>query len=204
MRIGPVHFKVARLRMNERVIALLDQLAGHGHGQEILQQLLHSDDPLEQIAQRIANTDAFEYLYKHARTRDVMAEGLKEADAAFVGLPELPAAMPFEEQFWQDSSDRGSANAPTASPRYSMHCSGRAAICSSWRPAVSAFPATGTAMVKARSCLTRWRKIVARSSFRSTSTWRASIRLGARAVQSLSSFTMIWLPPCTRSAELYR
>ena len=87
--------------MNERVIALLDQLAGHGQGQGILRQLQHSDDPLEQIAQRIANTDAFEYLYKQARTRDVMAEGLKEADAAFVGLPELPAAMPFEEQFWQ-------------------------------------------------------------------------------------------------------
>jgi hypothetical protein len=87
--------------MNERVISLLDQLAGHGQGQAILQQLQHSDDPLEQIAQRIANTDAFEYLYKQARTRDVMAEGPKEADAAFVGLPELPAAMPFEEQFRQ-------------------------------------------------------------------------------------------------------
>lgn len=66
----------------------------------ILQRLLHSNEPLEQIAQRIAGTDAFEYLYKQARTRDIMAEGLKEADAAFVGLPEL-SAMPFEERFWQ-------------------------------------------------------------------------------------------------------
>ncbi len=87
--------------MSERVLALLDRLAGQGQGQELLEQLLQSDEPIEQIAQRIANTEGFEYLYKLTRTRDVMAEGLKEADAAFVGLPELPAAMPFEEQFWQ-------------------------------------------------------------------------------------------------------
>ena len=47
--------------MNERLIGLLDQLAGRGQGSEILDQLLQSDDPLEQIAQRIAHTDAFEY-----------------------------------------------------------------------------------------------------------------------------------------------
>ena len=87
--------------MNERLIGLLDQLAGRGQGSEILDQLLQSDDPLEQIAQRIAHTDAFDTLYKLARTRDIVAEGLKEADAGFVGLPDMPAAMSFEEQFWQ-------------------------------------------------------------------------------------------------------
>ena len=46
--------------MNERLIGLLDQLAGRGQGSEILDQLLQSDDPLEQIAQRIAHTDAFD------------------------------------------------------------------------------------------------------------------------------------------------
>jgi hypothetical protein len=85
--------------MNERVIAFLDRLAGPGEGQRLLQQLLHSDDRVEQVAQSIASSAAFEYLYKEARTRDIVHEGRKEADGAFVGLPELDAEMPFEEQF---------------------------------------------------------------------------------------------------------
>ena len=51
-------------------------------------------------------------LYKLARTRDIVAEGLKEADAGFVGLPDMPAAMSFEEQFCR-TSGRGWASAPT-------------------------------------------------------------------------------------------
>ncbi len=85
--------------MNERFIALLDRLAGQGEGQRLLQRLLEADDAVEEIAESIAGSAAFEYLYKEARTRDVVHEGRKEADAAFVGLPALAAGMPFEEQF---------------------------------------------------------------------------------------------------------
>ena len=88
-----------RVAMNERFVALLDRLAGQGEGQRLFQQLLDSNDAVEQVVRSIAGSAAFEYLYKEARTRDVVHEGRKEADAAFVGLPELAAAMPFEEQF---------------------------------------------------------------------------------------------------------
>jgi len=84
-----------------RLIALLDRLAGAGEAQKLLQRLLRSDEPPQLIAQSIAASDAFEYLYKETRTRDIRVEGPKEADAAFVGLPDLPAGLPFEEQFRQ-------------------------------------------------------------------------------------------------------
>ena len=85
--------------MNERFVALLDRLAGQGEGPRLLQQLLNSDDAVERIVRGIAGSAALEYLYKEARTRDVVHEGRKEADAVFVGLPELAAGMAFEEQF---------------------------------------------------------------------------------------------------------
>ena len=85
--------------MNERLIALLELLVGQDSAQRVAQQLLSSDEPLTQLAQGIASSAAFEHLYKLARTRDVVREERKEADAAFVGLPELAAWRPFEEQF---------------------------------------------------------------------------------------------------------
>ena len=85
--------------VNERLIALLELLVGQDNAQKVAQQLLSSDEPLTQLAQGIASSAAFEHLYKLARTRDVVAEERKEADATFVGLPELAARRPFEEQF---------------------------------------------------------------------------------------------------------
>jgi hypothetical protein len=85
--------------MNERFIALLDLLAGPGEGQRVVQQLVHSDEPLEHIAESIASSATFECLYKLARTREVVGEETKEADAALVGLSEPAAGIRFEEQF---------------------------------------------------------------------------------------------------------
>lgn len=86
---------------NDRLIMLLDRLAGEGKGQEVLQQLLHSDKSVQHIAENIATSTAFECLYKEVRTCDIVVEGLKEADAAFVGMPELPDKLSFEEKFRQ-------------------------------------------------------------------------------------------------------
>lgn len=86
---------------HERLIALLDRLAGAGRGTKLLQRLLLSTEPLSRIAEEIAGSTAFEYLYKEAHTRNIAPGGRKEADAALVGLRELPAGLPFEDQFAQ-------------------------------------------------------------------------------------------------------
>lgn len=83
-----------------RLLALFDRLVGAGEGLKLLQRL-HSDEPPERLAETIAASPAFEYLYKLVRTRDIGVEGWKEADAGYVGLPPLPDGMPFEEQFLQ-------------------------------------------------------------------------------------------------------
>jgi hypothetical protein len=85
--------------VTERFAALLDRLAGQGEGQRLLQRVLHSDDSLDSVAEAIAGTGAFEFLYKQARTRDIAHEGRKETDPGFVGLPNMPAEMSFAEQF---------------------------------------------------------------------------------------------------------
>lgn len=84
-----------------RLVALLDRLAGVGEGRRVLQRLLRSDEPPQLIAETIATSAAFEALYKLTHTRDIGVAGRKDADAAYVGLPELPAGLPFAEQFVQ-------------------------------------------------------------------------------------------------------
>jgi hypothetical protein len=85
--------------LSGRLVALLDQLAGAGEGRGLLRRLLRSQEPPHLIAESIARSVAFEGLYKLARTRDIGVEGRKDADAAFVGLPDLPDGMPFADQF---------------------------------------------------------------------------------------------------------
>jgi hypothetical protein len=82
-----------------RVVQLLDQLSGPQQGRSILNRLLQSDDLILSIARDIAASPAFEHLYKVARTADINSEGRKEADPAFVGVPDLDPALPFDEQF---------------------------------------------------------------------------------------------------------
>jgi hypothetical protein len=91
----------AAATLQGRLAALLDQLAGAGEGRKLLRHLLASDEPPHRIAERIAASAAFEMLYKTVRTRDIGVEGVKEADAAFVGLAEMPAGLAFAEQFRQ-------------------------------------------------------------------------------------------------------
>jgi len=85
--------------MLARLLALLDRLAGAGEGRGLLHRLLRTHEPPQRIAERIAATPAFAYLYKEARTRDIGVEGRKDADPGFVGLPALPAGLPFAAQF---------------------------------------------------------------------------------------------------------
>src|SRR5580704_11490691 len=72
------------------IIALLDQLGGPGEGRTLLQRLRESDQPPRLVAQSIAASPAFEQLYKQARTGEIGVDGGVDADAAFVGLTDLP------------------------------------------------------------------------------------------------------------------
>jgi hypothetical protein len=83
----------------DRLVALLDRLAGAGAGRDLLRQLLLSVEEPEAIARTIAASAAFATLYKEARTLNIGLAGPKDADAAFVGLPTLPAGLAFEELF---------------------------------------------------------------------------------------------------------
>jgi hypothetical protein len=92
--------------MRERFVALLDRLAGAGEGSALLRRLLNQAEPLQQIAESIAASATFEHLYKLTRTRDIGVDGSKEADPAFVGLPDLPTGLSFEEQYRQHFHSR--------------------------------------------------------------------------------------------------
>jgi hypothetical protein len=84
-----------------RVIQLLDQLSGPEQGRSTLNRLAQSDDSIASIARDIAGSPAFERLYrdKEARTMAREFEGRKEAEAAFVEMPNLDFGLTFEEQF---------------------------------------------------------------------------------------------------------
>jgi hypothetical protein len=89
-----------KTNVDDRIVALLEQIAGVGKGHALLNRLMDGESP-EQVAKTIAASAAFERLYKGARTLDVGVEGPKEADPAFVGLPKLASDVSFEEQFRQ-------------------------------------------------------------------------------------------------------
>ena len=85
--------------MDERIVSLLDRIAGEGEARGLLARLMDRAELPIQVAESIAELPAFERLYKKTRTRDVGVEGRKDADLAFVGLAELASDLPFEEQF---------------------------------------------------------------------------------------------------------
>ncbi len=84
-------------KVDKRVVALLDRIAGDGQGGAILAQL--RNEPAERVADVIARSAAFERLYKMGRTRDIGVEGAKEANPALVGMPDLPPGLNFDEQY---------------------------------------------------------------------------------------------------------
>src|SRR5271155_3687505 len=81
------------------MIALLDELGGAGEGRTLLQRLRESDQPPRLLAQSMAASPAFEQLYKQARTGEIGVDGGIEADAAFVGLTDLPPGLSFDKLF---------------------------------------------------------------------------------------------------------
>jgi hypothetical protein len=87
--------------VDQRVVALLDRIAGEGEGRAVLARLLKRGEPADQVADEIARSAAFEHLYKRGRTLDVGVEGGKDANPALVGLPELPSELSFDEQYRQ-------------------------------------------------------------------------------------------------------
>jgi len=82
-----------------RLTALLDRLAGAGQGAALLHRLRAGDEPVFEIARALGRSAEFAALYKEARTADIGVEGRREADAAFVGIPDLPTGLPFAAQF---------------------------------------------------------------------------------------------------------
>jgi hypothetical protein len=89
-----------RAKVDKRIVALLDCIAGASEVRGLLTRLLDDAEPPAQVAESIASSAAFGRLYKTARTLTVGGEA-KDADPAFVGLLELPNGLPFEEQFRQ-------------------------------------------------------------------------------------------------------
>jgi hypothetical protein len=88
-------------KVDKRIIALLNRIAGDGEAHGLLARLLDHAEPPTQVAESIAASAGFERLYKSVRTRDVGVEGPKDANPVFVGLTELPNGLSFEEQFRQ-------------------------------------------------------------------------------------------------------
>jgi hypothetical protein len=90
-----------RAKMNKRIVALLDCIAGASETPGVLKRLLDPTESVNQVAESIASSAAFGRLYKTARTLAIGREGPKDADPEFVGLAELLNRLPFEEQFRQ-------------------------------------------------------------------------------------------------------
>jgi hypothetical protein len=88
-------------KVDKRIIALLNRIAGDGEAHGLLARLLDHAEPPTQVAESIAASAGFERLYKSVRTRDIGVEGPKDANPVFVGLTELPSGLSFEEQFKQ-------------------------------------------------------------------------------------------------------
>ena len=85
--------------MDERVAALLDQIAGDGEAQGLLTRLTVGAESPKLVAKSIALTAGFERLYKRARTLNVGVEGRKDADPQYVDLSDFDHDTTFEEKF---------------------------------------------------------------------------------------------------------
>lgn len=89
----------ARTDVDERILALLDCMAGDGAARGIVRHLIDGAEPPKAVASRIAASVAFERLYKLARTLDIGEEGPKHADPEFVGLPHAANELSFNDLF---------------------------------------------------------------------------------------------------------
>lgn len=87
--------------VDKRIVALLDRIAGDGEAQGVLARLLDKGEPAARIAEDISRSMAFERLYKIPRTSRIGVDAVKDADPAFVDLPDLPPDLSFNEQYSQ-------------------------------------------------------------------------------------------------------
>jgi hypothetical protein len=87
--------------VDERILALLDRIAGDGAAHGLVARLIDRAESPTEVAESIAASATFERLYKRARTLDVGVEGPKASDPEFVGLSKLSSGLSFEEQFRQ-------------------------------------------------------------------------------------------------------
>src|SRR5579862_9472971 len=83
----------------ERMMALLDRIAGAGRGQNLWDRLRQTREPLPPIVSEIARSAAFSRLYKEARTANIRVSGSKAPDPAYVGISDLDPSLPFSAQF---------------------------------------------------------------------------------------------------------
>ncbi len=93
-------------KVDDRIVALLDQLAGDGQGRALLKRLIDKSEPPKSVAARIASSAALERLYKTIRTGHIGVAGWKDADPGYVGLHDLPKDLPFDEQFREHFAPR--------------------------------------------------------------------------------------------------
>jgi hypothetical protein len=82
-----------------RVSQLLHELLGPQQAEMTLNRLLRSDEPMAAIVRDVVASPTLERLYKKVRTLGIQSGERKEADPAMVGIPDLDASLPFDEQF---------------------------------------------------------------------------------------------------------
>jgi len=78
---------------------VIDTIAGAGYSGRLFKRLSRSEKSPMSVALDMAKSEKFVQLYKSARTLNVMRAGRKDADPAFVGLPDLQLDLSFREQF---------------------------------------------------------------------------------------------------------
>jgi len=86
-------------RVDKRIVALLDQIAGDGMGAAALAWLLDKGEPPRHVADALSRSTEFERLYKRARTGDIGVEGAKQAQPSLVDMSALPLDLDFDEQY---------------------------------------------------------------------------------------------------------
>jgi hypothetical protein len=82
-----------------RVSQLLHELLGPQQAEMTLNRLLRSDEPIAGIVRDVVASPSLEHLYRKLRTLGIQSGTRKEADPAIVGITDLDASLPFEEQF---------------------------------------------------------------------------------------------------------
>lgn len=98
-RQRPIKLRKSIPKPDEKIVALLDKIAGEGQTDSILARLW--DEPPERVAHDIARSAAFGRLYKLVRTANIGVESATDANPELVGLPAPAPDLTFDELFRQ-------------------------------------------------------------------------------------------------------